>query len=205
MRHSLKSIISGHAGSFALALLVIVVSAAGSTGVALGQQPEASPTPQATQPQDPISQLKLTPEQREQIRLIREQTKEERASVNQRVRQAQIALNEVLESPTATEALIDERARELGQAQAGQLRMRILMEFRIRRVLTSEQLTTLHQLQAQNKAARREAQVENRQNQANQPAGQVRRALQTPKTLQNPKNGVAPAAKGRTNALPKTH
>jgi len=98
---------------------------------------------------DPIEQLRLTPEQRQRIRMIVNQTKEERQMTNLRVRQANIALDQVLDSEPIDEALVDQRVAELAAAQAAQLRMRIQMEMRIRRELNSEQLATLRRLRLQ--------------------------------------------------------
>jgi len=106
----------------------------------------------ATQPADladPISQLRLTPEQRQKIRMIAQQTKDERQMTNRRVREANIALDQALDSNPTHENLIEQRINELAAAQAAQLRMRIQMELRIRRELDPEQLATLRRLRFQ--------------------------------------------------------
>ncbi|HJP95056.1 MAG TPA: periplasmic heavy metal sensor [Pyrinomonadaceae bacterium] len=101
------------------------------------------------QPPDPIEQLGLTPEQRQRIRMIVNQTKEERQTTNLRVRQANIALDQALDAEPIDEALVDQRVAELAAAQSAQLRMRIQMEMRIRRELSPEQLATLRRLRLQ--------------------------------------------------------
>ena|SRR5689334_2438708 len=98
---------------------------------------------------DPIEQLRLTPEQRQRIRMIANQTKEERQMINLRVRQANIALDQALDADTMDETLLEQRVTELAAAQAAQLRMRIQMEMRIRRELNPEQLATLRRLRLQ--------------------------------------------------------
>ena len=70
------------------------------------QQPSMTPEPQ--QPNgggDPIRQLNLTPEQREQIRSIRQANKEERAAINQRLREANQALEAELDADKPDEEL----------------------------------------------------------------------------------------------------
>lgn len=101
------------------------------------------------QPVDPIEQLRLTPEQRQRIRLIFEQSKDERQMTNRRVREANIALDLALDATPTDPGLIDQRVSDLAAAQAAQLRMRIQMELRIRRELDPEQLATLRRLRLQ--------------------------------------------------------
>ena len=102
-----------------------------------------------TTPVDPIEQLRLTPEQRQKIRTITQQTKDERQMTNRRVREAHIALDQALDAQPPDESLIEQRASELAAAQAAQLRMRIQMELRIRRELTPEQRAALRSLRLQ--------------------------------------------------------
>ena len=102
-----------------------------------------APTP------DPIEQLRLTPEQRQRIRMIFEENKNERQSINRRVREANIALDQALDAEPTDEAVIDQRLNELATAQAAQMRMRIYTELKIRRELRPEQLATLRQLRLQ--------------------------------------------------------
>jgi Spy/CpxP family protein refolding chaperone len=103
----------------------------------------APPTP------DPIEQLRLTPDQRQRIRMIFEENKEERQSVNRRVREANVALDQALDAEPANENLIDQRLNELATAQAAQMRMRVYTELKIRRELRPEQITTLRRLRLQ--------------------------------------------------------
>ena len=104
-----------------------------------------SPTP------DPIEQLRLTPEQRQRIRMIFEENKNERQSINRRVREANVALDQALDAEPINETVIDQRLNELATAQAAQMRMRIYTELKIRRELSPEQVTTLRQLRLQAK------------------------------------------------------
>jgi Spy/CpxP family protein refolding chaperone len=98
---------------------------------------------------DQIEQLRLTPDQRQHIRMIFEESKTDRQQINRRVREANVALDQALDAQTIDEALIDQRVNELAAAQAAQMRMRIRTELRIRRELRPEQLATLKQLRLQ--------------------------------------------------------
>jgi len=98
---------------------------------------------------DPIEQLRLTPEQRQRIRLIFEENKDERQSINRRVREANVALDQALDAEPADENVIDQRLNELATAQTAQMRMRIQTELKIRRELRPEQLATLRRLRLQ--------------------------------------------------------
>ena len=98
---------------------------------------------------DPIEQLRLTPEQRQRIRMIFEENKNERQSINRRVREANVALDQALDVEPTDEAVIDQRLNELATAQAAQMRTRIYTELKIRRELRPEQLATLRRLRLQ--------------------------------------------------------
>ena len=100
-------------------------------------------------PADPIEQLRLTPEQRQRIRMIVEQNKHERQSTNRRVREANVALDQALDADPINESVIEQRINELAAAQAAQLRMRIETEIKIRRELRPEQLAILRRLRLQ--------------------------------------------------------
>jgi len=109
------------------------------------QQPQ-NPPPQTTS--DPIEQLRLTPEQRQKIRAVRESTRLERAQINQRLREANFAFNKAMDDDVLDEAVIEQRLRELAAAQAASMRIRVLTEVKIRKVLTPEQVATLKSLQS---------------------------------------------------------
>lgn len=125
-------------------LLKLVVITAFISSYALTAQ---SQEPQA--PTDLIERLQLTPEQRQQIRVIREQNRLERMQINQRLRETTHALQLALDSDTLDEALIEEKLRDNAAAQAALMRARVMTEVRIRRVLTINQLATLRDLRSQ--------------------------------------------------------
>ncbi len=127
-----------------LLVLVITTFSGNHKTTAYGQEPQ--PPIQEPPPSDPIEQLHLTPEQRQQIRAIREESRQERALVNQRLREANVALQQTLDSDTLDETVIEQRVKDVAAAQAAAMRTRILTEVRIRRVLTHEQVTTLRTL-----------------------------------------------------------
>lgn len=109
------------------------------------------------QASEPLRQLNLTPDQIQKIRGINAELKDQRQSAGQKLRLAQRALAEAIESPTPNEALIEQRSHELADAQATTIRLRSLTEARILQVLTPEQRIRLRELRQRNQAARREA------------------------------------------------
>lgn len=134
--------------SLPTALMVLIICAP-LYASASDQQPQGPPV------DDPVRELNLSPEQREKIRALREQTRDERAAINQRLRATNRALEEVLDSENPNEAVIEQRLRDVAEAQAASMRMRVLTEFRIRRVLTPEQQATLRTLRQNARSARR--------------------------------------------------
>ena len=114
---------------------------------------------------DPIEQLRLTPDQRQAIRRIVAENKDERQTTNQRVREANIALDQALDNDPPDENLIEQRINELAAAQAAQLRLRIHTEIKIRRILRPEQVATLRRLRLQV----RDVMNPKRRNRPNQP------------------------------------
>lgn len=169
-----------------LVLLTGVPAASGQSGQPAGQQ--TSPAPES-QPGggggDPIRQLNLTPDQREQIRSIREQNKEERAAINQRLREANQALDEALNEEEPTEGVIEQRVRDVAAAQGAAMRMRVLTEIRIRRVLTLEQRRILRSLQQEAIRSRQERRLDNAEE-------RQRRRQEQNRGLQNPRNSLGP-------------
>ena len=157
-------------------------SARQQSASSLPQQQPASPGPeQRPFGADPIRELNLNPEQ---IRTIRQQNQTERAAINQRVRETNLALEAVLDSDNPDDAVVEQRMRELAAAQAAAMRMRILTEVRIRRVLTLEQRNLLRALRQQANQLRREKLL-------NSPDERLRRREEQ-RSLQNQRNGMTP-------------
>jgi Spy/CpxP family protein refolding chaperone len=147
------------------------------------EQQQQMPDMQQQTPADPILQLNLSAEQREKIRSIREQTKTERAANNDRLREANQALEAALDADNPNEAVVEQRVRDVAAAQSAQMRMRILTEVKIRRVLTLEQLGVLRTLRQQAREARRIRVLENSTGQRRQDNGA---------RIQNQRDGIAP-------------
>src|SRR5829696_6699349 len=113
-------------------LILIVVSVTSPTNA-------RSISTQDPEPPDPIEQLRLTPEQRQRIRMIFEENKAERQMTNRRMREANVALDRALDAEPIDENVVDQRLNDLAVAQAAQMRMRIHTEMKIRRELNREQ------------------------------------------------------------------
>lgn len=174
-------------------LLIVTSTGFARSGLQEQQQPPVQNTAPAA---DPVRELNLTPEQREKIRSIREQQKEERFTVNQRLRDANLALERVLDSENPDEALVEQRLRDVAAAQAASMRMRVLSEVRIRRVLTPEQLTTLRTLRQNARSFRRERQM------VNKDYGRRRESIERRRGLQNQRNGLGPLVPRRSEGQP---
>lgn len=96
-----------------------------------------------------LASLNLSPEQREQIRSIRQQTERESRPLLMRLRQTRRALDAAIYSDDAQESVIEARLGEFTAAQADVARLRAFTELRVRRVLTPEQFDTLRELRRQ--------------------------------------------------------
>lgn len=171
-------------------LMLALITTAGAGSRVLGQNQPTPPEPQSGgRLGDPIRQLNLTPDQLVQIRTIRQQTNVERATINRRVVEANRALEAALDTDTPDEAVVEERIRELSEAQAAAMRMRISTEVKIRRVLTLEQRALLRALRQQAQELKRDRMDERFERQ--------RRRQERVNTFRNQRNGVAPPAPGR--------
>jgi Spy/CpxP family protein refolding chaperone len=156
MKHDTKS-------DLRLMLSVVAMLFGASAGV-VGQttQPPGQTDPIQAQVQNTQANqvpdfrlLNLTPDQVQKIRTVNMDLKDERQTANQKLRQAQHALAEAVESPTPDEALIAQRSREVAEAQANTIRLRSLTEARILQVLTPEQRMKLREMRQRNLAQRR--------------------------------------------------
>ena len=121
-----------------------------------GQTQSQTQANQANQPPD-LAFLNLSPEQIQRIRSINAELKDQRQAANQRLRLAQRALAEAIESPTPNEGLIEQRSHDVAEAQATTIRLRSLTEARILQVMTPEQRIRLKEMRQRNQAARRQA------------------------------------------------
>jgi Spy/CpxP family protein refolding chaperone len=122
-------------------LLSLIIILTGVSFVPGQQEPEPAT--------DPIEQLRLSPDQRQSIRRILADGRDERQMTNRRLREANVALDQALDTQPVDENLVEQKINELSAAQAAQLRMRIHTEMKIRRILRPEQLATLQRLRLQ--------------------------------------------------------
>ena len=122
-----------------LPLIVLILSA---YSISYAQDPQSNSAPPQDAP-DLLGRLRLSPDQIQRIRLIQRDTKDERATIQQRLREANRALEESLDAENVDESVIDQRMQEVNAAQNAQLRLRIQTEIRIRRILNPEQRAML--------------------------------------------------------------
>ncbi len=165
-----------------LIFTAIVLFASAAFGQAL-QQPAPNAETMRPADGDPIRQLNLTPEQREQIRAIRQNIQSERAAAGQKLREANLALEQALSAENPEEAVVEQRLKDVAAAQAAQMRLRVLSEIRIRRVLTTEQRVLLRSLQQQ-------AMENRRQRMLNDPNERMQRQEERLRRAQERHNGV---------------
>ena len=142
-----------------IALLTFVAAGLllAASGSLRAQTPQPQPTTDVVQQQprqmNQIEQmlraLNITPDQEARIRAIYAEMADERQGATRRLRLAQRSLSEAIQSPTPNEALIEQRSKEVADAQATTIRLRSLTEARVLQVLTQEQRVKLRQLQAQ--------------------------------------------------------
>ena len=151
----MKNQIKVRSSGLALAVGLLLI---GAGAQARAQNPQTTVEPGQTQTQanqvPDLGPLNLTPEQIQKIRAINAELRDQRQAANQRLRQAQRALAEAIESPTPNEALIDQRSREVAEAQAATIRLRSLTEARVLQVLTPEQRIRLREMRQRNQARR---------------------------------------------------
>ena len=148
----------------ALAATIMLFGLGGGIAAQTTQTETSSAAAQAQTADLPANQmtdlrpLDLKPDQIQRIRAINMELKDERQAANFKLRQAQRALTEAIESPSPDETLIAQRSREVAAAQSNTIRLRSVTEARILQVLTPEQRTRLREMRQQNIALRRERQ-----------------------------------------------
>ena len=159
-----------------LPLIVLILSA---YAISYAQDPQLNSAPPQDAP-DLLGRLRLSPDQIQRIRLIQRDTKDERATIQQRLREANRALEESLDAENVDESVIDQRMQDVNAAQNAQLRLRIQTELRIRRILNPEQRAMLKDIRVR--------------------AGDLIRAQQDRRALRPEANGLRPNGNG---ALPR--
>src|SRR5437588_10919356 len=177
-----KSLVAASCG-FAFALFTLSPHAARAQTAAASPQERAQQQEGAAaqaNPNDPVSllgQLNLSQEQIGQMRAIQGESVPQARELTRRLNQARRALDEAIYSDTVDESLIEQRARDVAEAQAALVRLRAQTELRIRRVLTPEQLQTFRQLHQQalleQQQKRREQRIERQLNRGVNPPGKA--------------------------------
>ena len=180
--------------ALALVLTVTLPSFAQEPAINSAQAQRPAETQQPPANQDPLENLQLTGEQRAAIRAIRIANRDEQMALNQRLRQANRALEDALDADYPNEALIEQRVKELGEAQAAVVRLRVRRELRIRRVLTPAQQATLREL------VRKAHEAETQRQQRNQNQNNEGRR---PRNGPTQGNSIAPEPGIRRNGLPR--
>lgn len=143
---------------FAIVLLALSATDARAQDASSPSAQQEGAASAQTNPNDTaglLKQLNLSPEQVTQIRTIQTESVPQAKDLTQRLNRARRALDMSIYSDAADESLIEQRVRDVADAQAALLRLRAQTELRVRRVLTPEQLQTFRRLRFE---ARREQQ-----------------------------------------------
>ena len=165
-------------------LLTLLLFTAAPTAHAQSQDSRPDePQEDSARPQRPrrdganlLMRLNLTPEQRTRLREIRRESEQQLRAFTRRLNAARRALDEAIYADEANETLVEDRARELSQAQAALVRLRAQTELRVRRVLTAEQLQSFRDLRQRARQRQRAQRRLGRRNQQ-QPGPGERPAL----------------------------
>lgn len=124
-----------------------------------------------------LLRLNLTPEQTAQIREIRRQSAPEALALGRRLGLARRALDEAIFADRVDDALVEARAREVAEAQAAVIRLRVQAELKVRRLLTPEQLNLFRGLRQQAREGQRRQRQQRRRGEA---PSQPREAFEAP-------------------------
>jgi Spy/CpxP family protein refolding chaperone len=154
----MKKLFTRRTAAIALTLLLLAVSASQAYAQSETEVGQAD-AGQGNQEANWVTALGLTPDQVRRIRAIRQQNRFEWQAAKQRVNQALRALDQAIYSDDASDEVIEERAREVAEAQAAEVRLRARTELGIRRVLTPQQLNTFRLIRQERIRA---AQIQNR-------------------------------------------
>ena len=207
----MKKIFTRHTAAIVIPLLLLLLIASASQTFA--QTPDEAAQPDAAQGNQDANWatiLNLTPDQVAKIRAIRQQNRFDWQAAKQRVNQAQRALDQAIYSDDANDDEIEQRARDVAEAQAAEVRLRARTELSIRRVLTPQQLNTFRTVRQERiRAAQMKRRMENanglrplgnrRLQNAINPSSPVDRAKGSPDAGRNPLLGPRP----RRGGLPR--
>jgi periplasmic protein CpxP/Spy len=121
---------------------------------------------QNIRPQRLFEQLGLSREQIQQIRRINRDKQPLMREAQDKLREANRALDAAIYADTPNEEEIKNRLKNVQTAHAEVLRIRTVMEFEVRKVLTAEQLAKFRQLREEFEKNRQERQT-NKENRPN--------------------------------------
>ncbi len=105
-----------------------------------------TPSPQPEKPRNLLEFLNLTPEQIQQIRAIQRENRPALQQAQKTQRDAQTALQEAIYAEVTDQNLVEQKIRQLTEAQKSVVEIRSRIEFRVRQVLNAEQLTKFKDL-----------------------------------------------------------
>jgi Spy/CpxP family protein refolding chaperone len=125
-----------------------------------------------------IRLLNLTPEQLRRIQEVRRRFGPQLEQARQQVQDRRDALRQATYGETFTPSLLEQRLRELIEAQSELIRLETQLEVEFRNVLTPEQLAEFRQIQDEELAIRRMRREAREREQRLQE--RLRRALQRP-------------------------
>lgn len=119
------------------------------------------------QPRRLLEQLGLSREQIQQIRRINQEKQPLMREAQEKLREANRALDLAIYADTVNEEEVKNRLKDVQLAQAEVIRIRTMMEFEVRKVLTPEQLDKFRKLREEfaRQMEERRQQNEDRQNQ----------------------------------------
>lgn len=131
-------------------ILALIAFAFTAFSPAVNAQQPSTPQPVAAtenkQGKPLFQQLNLSAEQIKQIQLINRETRDQIRQAAQKQRDARRALDAAIYSDKPNGAEVEQRAREFAEAQAMLSKLRARTEFRIRQVLSAEQLALFREL-----------------------------------------------------------
>ncbi len=113
---------------------------------------------------DLLAELGLTPAQTRQFRRINADNRPAMRAAQQRLKEANSALDQAVYADAADEAAIQSRIKEAQAAQADVIRIRTQAELAVRRILTAEQLLKFREARRRFEAANEDRRTQKRQN-----------------------------------------
>lgn len=159
---------------FVLLTLIICTS----NSFAQNDPPPDGPPPQRQGAQDDrpnlLRELGLTPEQGQQLRRLNQARKPMMDEAQQRLREANRALDLAIYSDTLSEEDVAARLKDFQAAQAEVARIRFNSELSVRKILTPEQLTRFRRLRERFARAREDFQNRRKDQPPARPIQQLR-------------------------------